>query len=178
MAKFQDPIYVIAHADDDIRDLIRRRANAKQEVDLELECLNPLLETSPEDTNNVASRVNISIKGYRIQDLERDGGGSRSGSSPDHLRTAPVKLEKVKGIKFSGELRDFATFKREFNEVIVPNQEISEVSLHLKQLIPKKCLYLIERFKFTQYSEMMVELEKKFGGSRRVFISVLRRRKR
>ena len=54
-------------------------------------------------------------------DLERHCGGSRSGSSPDQPRTAPMKLEKVKGIRFGGEPRDFATFKREFNEVIVPN---------------------------------------------------------
>ena len=62
MAKFQDSVCVGAHADDDIMGLMRRRADAKQEVDLELEFVDPLLEVSPEDANKVASRVDISIK--------------------------------------------------------------------------------------------------------------------
>ena len=47
MAKFHDPFCVGAHADNDIRDLIRRRADAKQELDLEVQCMDLLLETSP-----------------------------------------------------------------------------------------------------------------------------------
>ena len=62
MAKFQDPIDVGAHDIVDIRDLIRRRTNAKPEVNLELEYVVPLLKVSSEDTNDVAVRVNDSTK--------------------------------------------------------------------------------------------------------------------
>ena len=75
------------------------------------------------------------------------------------LRDSRSNLEPPKNIKFSKEPQDVATFKCEFNEIVIPNREIHEVSLHLKQLIPKKCLHLIEKFKLTQYSEMMAELE-------------------
>ena len=40
--------------------------------------------------------------------------------------------------------------------------------------MPKKHLHLIEGFKLDQYPEMMVELERKFGGSRQIFTSVLK----
>ena len=83
-----------------------------------------------------------------------------------------MKLERADVIKFSGELQGFATFKREFIELIVPNQEISEVSLHLKQSIPKKHLHLIDQCRLTRYSELMVELEKKFGGPRQIIIII------
>ena len=33
---------------------------------------------------------------------------------------------------------------------------------------------MFERFKLNQYQEMMAELEKKFGGSRQIIISVMK----
>ena len=81
-----------------------------------------------------------------------------------------IKLKKTKNIKFSREKCDFSTFMSEFREILVPNKDISEVGLHLKQAVPKKHLYLIERFKLNWYQEMMEELEKKLGGSRKIFL--------
>ena len=46
----------------EVQDHTRKRANTKHNVDLKLEFVTPLLEVSPEDANDVASRVNDSIK--------------------------------------------------------------------------------------------------------------------
>ena len=45
-----------------LQDLTRRRDNAKQDVDLEDGIMSPLLKVSPEDANDVASRVDDSMK--------------------------------------------------------------------------------------------------------------------
>ena len=50
----------------DLQGLTKKRANAKREVDLELEDVTPLLQVSPEDANNIASMVNDSIKRWNI----------------------------------------------------------------------------------------------------------------
>ena len=85
----------------------------------------------------------------------------------------PIKLEKVQSITFSGDARDFATFKRKFEEIIVPNRDSNEISLRLEQAIPQKHRHLIERFKLGDWKGMMEALEDKFGGSRKIVTSIL-----
>ena len=46
----------------ELQDLTRKRANAKRDVDLELEFVAPLLKTNPDGANDVASRINDSMK--------------------------------------------------------------------------------------------------------------------
>ena len=50
----------------------------------------------------------------RMQKLERQFGGNS-----DPPRPSPIKLERVKAIRFSGKPHDFAMLKHEFNEIIV-----------------------------------------------------------
>ena len=85
----------------------------------------------------------------------------------------PIKLEKAQSITFSGDARDFATFKRKFEEIIVPNRDKNEVSLRLEQAIPQKHRHLIERFKLGDWKGMMDALDDRFGGSRKIVTSIL-----
>ena len=45
---------------------------------------------------------------------------------------SPIKLNKPDPIKFSGQPRDFATFRRDFEAIIVPNRSAADIGLYLK----------------------------------------------
>ena len=62
MAKVQDPICVLAQANNHTQDLIRRRANAKLEVDHELKHMSPLLKVNLEDAYNMVNKFGESIE--------------------------------------------------------------------------------------------------------------------
>ena len=53
----------MAHDVNHIKDLIRRRTNAKLELHLELEYVDPLLKVSSEDTNDVKESMILQTKG-------------------------------------------------------------------------------------------------------------------
>ena len=64
--KLKDPISNINYVvDPEQQNLIYERAKAKNEVDLELEYVTPLLKLDPKYANNVASRANNSIKNVK-----------------------------------------------------------------------------------------------------------------
>ena len=86
----------------------------------------------------------------------------------------PVKLAKIDNIEFSGEYRDFATFKRDFETIVVPNRAPSDIGLRLRQALPSKYLHLVDNFKPSEYKEMMEALKSKFGNPRHIVSSCLR----
>ena len=67
MAEIPNSIYKQSEANHglhrELQDLIRRRANTKCEVDLELEYITPLLQVGLEEANNVATLVSDYKKG-------------------------------------------------------------------------------------------------------------------
>ena len=88
-------------------------------------------------------------------------------------KVSPIKINKPDPIKFSGQPRDFATFKRSFEAIIVPNRSIADIGLYLKQAIPSKDLHLIDNVDIENYSEMMNILAKEFGTTRKIVDSVI-----
>ena len=80
----------------------------------------------------------------------------------------PIKLNKPDPIKFSGQPRDFATFKRDFESIIVPNRAAADIGLYLKQAVPAKDVYILANVDLENYKEMMSILASKFGSTRRV----------
>ena len=56
---------------------------------------------------------------------------------------SPIKVNKPQPIKFSGIPRDFATFKRDFEAIIVPHRSSADIGLYLRQAVPAKDLHLI-----------------------------------
>ena len=95
------------------------------------------------------------------------------GYSEIQSAQCPIKLQKVENVKFSGEVRDFATFKYKFETIVVPNRPLYDIGLRLQEAVPTKHKHLVERFKLEQWQDMMSELEKNFGGSRQIVTSVL-----
>ena len=85
----------------------------------------------------------------------------------------PIKLNKPEAIKFSGNSRDFANFKRDFMAIIVPNRSAADIGLYLKQAIPNKHLHLVANVDIENHSEMMDILAAEFGTSRLIVDSVV-----
>ena len=85
----------------------------------------------------------------------------------------PIKLEKPGKITFSGNARDFATFKRNFEAIVVPNRPAADVGLHLYQAVPQKDRHLLDNVSLDQHQEMMKILAARFGTTRRVVDSIV-----
>ena len=86
---------------------------------------------------------------------------------------APIKLEKAKPITWNGKERDFATFKREFEAIVVPRRHPSQVAVYLKEAIPEKHKHLLNNHDLDDYQGMMKTLSEKFGTARQVIIPII-----
>ena len=85
----------------------------------------------------------------------------------------PIKLEKIRNLKFSGKSRDFVPFRNDFNAIVVPHRAASEIGLRLRQAVPKKYRHLLSNIELHKHEEMMKVLEEKFGTTRQIVLSVV-----
>ena len=74
-----------------------------------------------------------------------------------------AKLAKVESIKFSGEYRDFAHFKKTFQTIVYPNRDPVEIGLRLLEAVPEKHRHLIDNINPEKYTEIMSKLEERVG---------------
>ena len=77
--------------------------------------------------------------------------------------TAAVKLEKIEAFKFSGEFRDWASFKRRFTNIVIPGRDPQDIGVRLLQSIPARHKHLIDNIDIGDHEKMMTELDRKFG---------------
>ena len=82
-------------------------------------------------------------------------------------------MNKPQPIKFSGLPRDFATFKRDFEAIIVPHRSSADIGLYLRQAVPAKDLHLIANVDVENHAEMMTILAAEFGTTRQIVDSVV-----
>ena len=85
----------------------------------------------------------------------------------------PIKLEKIRNLKFSGKSRDFVSFRNDFNAIIIPHRAPSEIGLRLRQAVPKKNRHLLSNIELHEHVKMMKVLEDKFGTTRQIVLSVV-----
>ena len=85
----------------------------------------------------------------------------------------PIKLEKIRNLKFSGKSRDFVSFRNDFNAIVVPHRAASEIGLRLRQAVPKKHRHLLSNIGLCKHEDMMKVLEEKFGTTRQIVLSVV-----
>ena len=50
---------------------------------------------------------------------------------------SPIKLEKPSPIKFSGQPRDFASFRRKFESIVIPNRAAADIGLYQRYIFLK-----------------------------------------
>ena len=84
-----------------------------------------------------------------------------------------IKLGKAENTVFSGEARDFATFKREFSQIVIPGRAAHDVGYRLKQAVPQKHRHLLDEFDLADHVGMMTKLETQFGTMRLVVMNVV-----
>ena len=85
-----------------------------------------------------------------------------------------IKLKKIDCPRFSGVVREFAKFKKEFNSIVaVSGRPDTEIGINLKNAIPKKHQHLIDNVDAENHPEMMKILTYKFGQSHLVIDSVV-----
>ena len=77
-------------------------------------------------------------------------------------RAAPIKI-KLPAISFSGLPRDFANFKKEFEEIVVPGRPASEVGALLRDAIPEKHKHLVRNLDLSNHAGAMNILQEEFG---------------
>lgn len=81
-------------------------------------------------------------------------------------RSNMLKL-KVKPPTFSGKCREFAIFKRDFETIVsVDGRTDVEIGALLKESVPQKFKYLLDKVKLSDHKEMMDILVAKFGRAR------------
>ena len=85
----------------------------------------------------------------------------------------PIKLEKIRNLKFSGKSREFLSFRNDFNAIVVPHRAASEIGLRLRQAVPKKHRHLLCNIDLDKPAEMMKVLEENFGTTRQIVLSVV-----
>ena len=84
-----------------------------------------------------------------------------------------IKLSKAPNITFSGEARDFTTFKRDFEKIVVPGRPDHDTGYRLKQAIPTKHRHLLDNFDLSDHKGMMDKLQSQFGTKRLVVMNVV-----
>ena len=90
--------------------------------------------------------------------------GSAVCSHPKHSNIVKIK---VSAPKFSGSSREFAVFKRDFNAIVaVDSRNAVEIGALLKESIPPRYKYLLDRFDLSEHEKMMGALTEKFGRAR------------
>lgn len=103
-------------------------------------------------------KVYDSIKKISLQKISHKSCSSEdTGVIGD--KANPIKVSKPDIIKFNGQARDFASFKRDFKAIIVPHREAAQIGLLFKQGIPEKHRHLISNIELNDWESMMAKIE-------------------
>ena len=91
----------------------------------------------------------------------------RTEASKDSSEKSNLLKLKIKAPTFSGKCREFAVFRRDFETIVaVDNRSNVEIGALLKESIPQKHRYLLDKVELSNYKEMMSILVAKFGRAR------------
>ena len=123
---------------------------------------------------------NINVELEKIVTVQKLNS-SKSVTSPHILSStfrestaaSPIKLNKPDPLKFSGQCRDFASFKNKFETIVVPHRSAVDIGIHLLQAIPEKHQHLVANVEIDNYKEMMKILAEEFGTVDQIVDSVV-----
>ena len=124
--------------------------------------------------------LNINIDLEKIVNVQKLNSSKSTTSS--HILSStfkepeagtPIKLNKPDPLKFSGQSRDFASFKKKFETIVVPNRSAADIGVHLLQAIPAKHQHLVANVEVENHKEMMKILAEEFGTVDQIVDSVV-----
>ena len=78
------------------------------------------------------------------------------------LQPAPIKI-KLLAVKFSGLPRDFASFKKEFQEIVIPGRLDTEIGALLRDAVPEKHKHLLRNLDLSNHTGAMDIFQQEFG---------------
>ena len=102
--------------------------------------------------------------------VEYNGRGSLS-AHPPAARSTAIKV-KLNTPKFSGRSRDFAIFKKEFMDVIIPGRSAPEIGALLREGLNTKEKDLLRNNNLADYTEAMDILQNEYGKPEQVISDV------
>ena len=82
----------------------------------------------------------------------------------DSEKYEPLKINKPEALKFSGEAREFASFKRDFMAIVVPHRSNAQIGMHFRQAIPEKHKHLISNKDLEEWESMMTIIEEELAN--------------
>lgn len=78
-------------------------------------------------------------------------------------KSMALKINKPDALKFSGNARDFASFKRDFMAIVVPFRDDSQIGMFFKQAIPDKHKHLLSNKDLNDWKSMMSIIEEELA---------------
>ena len=103
--------------------------------------------------------LNMQLKVFEQAKANTAAPGTSVVAAGETQKCAPLKVNKPDSLKFSGQARDFAPFKRDFMAIIVPGRDDAQVGIHLKQAIPHKHQHLISK----DWKSMLTSIEEELA---------------
>ena len=150
--------------------------------------LSPLLESVGCSEDDIKSELNFDVvqqttvfsqlittldKIVHIQSRSPPSVSQQPSAASMSSSTVAIKLAKAENITFSGDPRDFATFKKDFEAIVMPNRPDYEVGVRLRQAIPSRYKHLISNIDLADHAKMMDVLAGKFGTARQIVMHIM-----
>ena len=110
-----------------------------------------------DDVQNIVGILDLLLNAK----VEYNGKG-RTSSDPTVARSTPIKV-KLNTPKFSGRSRDFAIYKKEFTDVIVPGRSDAEIGALLREGLNTKEKNLLRNNDMADYREALDILQNEYG---------------
>ena len=137
---------------------IKRACNKLKEVYQVSDC------ESKEDANYDVEHskffsLDAKLKTYELAKNLLQATGSSKKSHEEIESHTPLKINKPEALKFSGNAREFASFKRDFMAIVVPHRDDTQIGIHFRQAIPDKHKHLISNKDLCDWKSMLSVIE-------------------
>ena len=84
-----------------------------------------------------------------------------------------MKINKPEALKFSGDARDYAAFKRDFMAIVAPYRDSAQIGIHFKNAIPEMHRHLISNKDLVEWESMMSIIEDELANPKLIVDSTV-----
>ena len=138
-----------------------------------MECSSTSIEKSKSEVDYDAERstyfeLDLQLKKYLELKNLLSTSPVTSANAIEGSKCVPLKINKPDALKFSGDARDFASFKRDFLTIVVPHRDDAQIGIHFKQAIPQKHKHLIANQDLTNWKGMMLIIEEELANPKMI----------
>ena len=157
----------VSHAHEELSILLQRTGLSNETISQKVSFdVNAVKTKYLNLTRNLSTIVQVQSRSNQL--LASSTVMSSSGSA-----STAIKLAKADNVTFSGDSRDFATFKKDFETIVVPNRPPYEIGVRLRQAVPDKYKHLLANIELHDHVQMMDKLAAKFGTARQIVMNIM-----